>query len=339
VSLPAESRGTLREPRRWSRRSLASIAIGQEIGVTPMQMAMAYCALANGGELLAPRIALAEKDERGRIVQRFPVIKVRRVFSRETAETLKEFCADVVESGTGTKARVKGLTVGGKTGTSQKAGENGYRTGAYVASFIGFAPQDDPRVVCLVLLDEPAYPYYWGGESAAIVFSKIVEGIYLTTDLLKADDARRIAFGYGEGDAVTVPNFLRMSYAEALDLAAGSGLRIAGSSESGVCYSQMPDPGSALETGGEVRLLFGSGVETGAQVRVPDLRGLSVREARRMLIGCGLRGSVSGFGVVKRQAPAPGIMVARRSSVALECSPKQRIGTRRRYVYGSGGAG
>ncbi len=326
VALPAESRGTLRKPADWSRRSIASIAIGQEIGVTALQMAMAYCALANGGELLVPRIAFAAKDEKGRIVQRFPVIKVRRVFTPETAETIREFSAEVVKSGTGKKASVEGIAVAGKTGTSQKAGEHGYEPGRYVASFIGFASLDDPRVVCLVLLDEPAYPYYWGGESAAIVFSNIIEGIYLTTDLLKSDDAHHVALGYGGDETVTVPSFLRLTYGQALDLAANRGLRITCSHERGVCFSQIPDPGGPVESGDEVRLLFGDGfAEDAARVRVPDLRGLSVREARRLLIVCGLGGSVSGFGVVDRQDPVSGSMVSRGSSVSLVCSPKARI--------------
>ena len=340
IALPAESRGTLRKPGEWSRRSLASIAIGQEVGVTALQMAMAYCALANGGELLVPRIALAVKDEKGRIVNRFPVIKVRRVFSSETAETIREFCAEVVKSGTGKKARVDGISVAGKTGTSQKAGERGYDPGRYVASFIGFAPLQEPRVVCLVLLDEPAYPYYWGGESAAIVFSNIIEGVYLTTDILKTDAARYVALGYGADGTVTVPSFLRLTYKAVLDLAASRGLRITCSHDQGVCYSQIPDPGSPVESGGEVRLLFGDEItREGERVRVPDLRGLSVREARRLLIACGLDGKLSGFGIVKRQDPAPGSMVSRRSHVVLVCSPKSRIDARNSLVGQRGGGG
>ncbi len=342
IALPAESRGALRRPEEWSRRSLASIAIGQEIGVTPLQMAMAYCALVNGGELLVPRVALAVKDEKGRIRKRFPAIKVRRVFSFETAETLREFCAGVVKEGTGKKARVKGIAVAGKTGTSQKADENGYQNGKYVASFIGYAPARAPRVVCLVLLDEPAYPFYWGGESAAIVFSKIIEGIYLTTDILQSRDARHVAIEYDDGGAVTVPSFLRLSYGEALELAANRGLRIACSLEKGVVYSQRPDPGSPVEKGGEVRLLFagecgkGEGKEGGG-VRVPDLRGLSVREARRMLIACGLRGTVSGFGIVERQNPAAGETIGRRGTVVIFCSPKARIEKRMSIACRGGG--
>ena len=157
---------------------------------------------------------------------------------------------------------------------------------------------------------------------------------------MKARDARHVAFGYEDGEVVVTPSFLRLSLEEAFELAAQSGLRITCSHEEGLCYSQIPDPGSPVAPGAEVRLLFGErGSDDGGRVRVPDLRGLSIREARRLLIACGLRGSLTGFGIVKRQDPAPGSMVARRSNVALVCLPKTRIDTRSSALWRRGGAG
>ena len=137
IALPAESDGSLKTPAAWSGRSLPSISIGYEIGVTPLQMAMAYCALANGGELLAPRIALRAVDEKGRIEKKFPVLKVRRVFSRETARTMMDFCNEVVRTGTGKKAAVRDLEVAGKTGTTEKLINGRYQDDKHMTSFIG----------------------------------------------------------------------------------------------------------------------------------------------------------------------------------------------------------
>ncbi|MCK4237406.1 MAG: PASTA domain-containing protein, partial [Candidatus Krumholzibacteria bacterium] len=310
VNLPAESKGTLRKPSEWSARSLPSISIGHEIGVTPLQMVMAYCALANDGGLPVPRIALEARDEKGRTVKEFPPVIVRRVFSKKTAGTLKDFCREVVAKGTGVKAAVKGIAVAGKTGTSQKAGQGGYQPGKYVASFVGFAPFDEPKIVCLVVLDEPAYPYYWGGESSAIVFSKIVEGINLTTDLLFEGTDWEVAVGCGGGKRIEVPSFLRLKPRDAMKLAASCGLQIHCSPDSGIVYSQIPDPGTLTEGGKEVRLLFRPNTVSGSgKVRVPDLMGLSIREARRLLIACGLRSRLRGYGNVEKQSPSPGRLI------------------------------
>lgn len=326
VAMSAESSGRLLEPGKWSARSLPSISIGHEIGVTPFQMAMAYCAIANGGTLLAPRIALEERDEEGRVVKSFPPIKVRRVFSKKTAETLKGFCTDVVAKGTGQNAAVSGIPVAGKTGTAQKASSTGYLQGRYTASFIGFAPVENPQIVCLVLLDEPAWRYHWGGQSATVVFSRIIEGLNLTTDFFFHENDGAVAYGYERNGKIAVPNFLRRTPGEAVRIAARWGLQIHCSGEQGIIYSQIPDPGTLVEGGEEVRLIIMP--RTAAKnetVSVPDLRGLSIREARRLLLACGLKCRITGYGVVRNQLPHPGKTVKRGREVSLQCRPKTVI--------------
>jgi cell division protein FtsI/penicillin-binding protein 2 len=323
IMLPAESSGSLQPPDTWSGRSLASISIGHEIGVTPLQLAMVYCALANGGTLLAPRIAIETRDEKGRAVASFPPLEVRRVFSKKTVQTLTEFCADVVNKGTGVKAAVPGLPVGGKTGTAQKAGPNGYMEGKFIASFAGFAPVEDPKIVCLVLLDEPDWRHHWGGQSAAVVFSRIIEGISVTTDFFFTGDAGRLALQRRETGAVAVPNFLKLTPAQAVRVAARAGLQIHAGSETGVIYSQIPDPGTLVDRGEEVKLILRTAEMTGRQrVSVPDLRGLSVREARRLLLACGLVCRIEGYGIVRGQRPAPGRTVQTGTRITMACRPK-----------------
>jgi cell division protein FtsI (penicillin-binding protein 3) len=174
VGLPGESRGILRDPQRWSPLSLPTMSIGQEVSVTALQMLAAFGAVANGGTLVQPRLVKAEFDAEGREVRRVQPRAVRQVVSPETARTLTRLLVQVVDDGTGRLAAVPGYAVAGKTGTAQKLDP---ATGRYsrapgVLSFAGFVPADEPRLVMLVLLDEPKTER-WGSEAAAPIFSAI----------------------------------------------------------------------------------------------------------------------------------------------------------------------
>jgi len=321
ISLPAESKGTLAPPEKWSRRSMPSIAIGHEIGVTPIQMAMAYGALANGGVLNAPRIVSEVRDELGNVIKSFEPQSVRRVFSEATAGIIKDFCREVVLEGTGKKAFIDGLEVGGKTGTSQKSDGKGYRTGKYVASFVGFAPLDDPRVVCLVMLDEPKFPYNFGGESAAVIFRRIIEWINQTTDILSTPGAE-LAVEKRRGRLLRVPFFLGKSRDEVFDIAASLGLKLQCEGDEGVVYSQSPDPGSLVSRGSRVTVRVRERETHGkSYVKVPDVRTMSARLARRVLLGRGLRCRIKGFGSVAAQSPGPGKKIKPGGVVTLRCRP------------------
>jgi cell division protein FtsI (penicillin-binding protein 3) len=174
VGLSGESRGQLRDPSRWSLLSLPSMSIGQEVSVTAMQLVAAFGAIANGGRLMQPRLVRATFDADGREARRFEPRAVRQVISPATAATLTRLMVSVVDSGTGRNAAIPGYQVAGKTGTAQKLDRN---TGRYsrapgVLSFVGFTPADDPRLVMLVMLDEPKNEK-WGSEAAAPIFSAI----------------------------------------------------------------------------------------------------------------------------------------------------------------------
>jgi len=174
VGLPGESRGVLRDPQRWSPLSLPTMSIGQEVSVTALQMLAAVGAVANGGTLMQPRLVKAEFDADGREVRRVEPRAVRQVVSLETARTLSRMLVQVVEHGTGHLAAVPGYDVAGKTGTAQKLdpATRRYSRAPGVLSFVGFVPADEPRLVLLVLLDEPKTEK-WGSEAAAPVFSAI----------------------------------------------------------------------------------------------------------------------------------------------------------------------
>lgn len=324
IDLPAEAKGFLRSPASWSMRSLPSIAIGHEIGVTPIQLVMAYCALANGGTLLAPRLALEARDPSGKLLQRFDPVIVREAISEETAKTLRDFCRFAVLEGTAKAAAVEDIPVAGKTGTAQKI-ENGiYRHDKFLASFIGFAPAERPRIVCLVILDEPEHPYWWGGSSAAPTFARIIQGINLATDLLAGDRISSIAV---KGDKIgrkRVPNFLRLTTAQAVELASRSGIAIEYPKIRGFVFSQSPDPGTIVGRNEVVNLLIcpESG-QTYKEIVVPSVIGMSLREARRMLLACGFECRVNGSGTVEQQEPLAGQSIPPGSLVSIYCSVKK----------------
>lgn len=178
IDLPGEVGGMVKHPREWGRRSLASISMGQEIGVTPIQMVSAVAALANGGVLMKPYVVSEVRDAQGKALRQIlPQVK-RRVVSPETARTVTSILEGVVTDGTGAKAAIPGFRVAGKTGTAQKIDP---RTGAYsstlfVGSFVGFVPADNPRLAMIVVIDEPQGES-WGGTVAAPVFRRVGEQV------------------------------------------------------------------------------------------------------------------------------------------------------------------
>lgn len=173
IDLPGEVKGIVRPPAEWSKISISSIPIGQEIAVTPIQLIQAISCIANDGILVRPKIIKLIQRKDGQIIKSFSAREVRRVISVETAKTLKEILTGVVENGTGKKAKVPGYKTAGKTGTAQKAKpRGGYYKRKYYSSFVGFVPADRPVISILVVFNEPR-PEYFGGRVAAPVFKKI----------------------------------------------------------------------------------------------------------------------------------------------------------------------
>lgn len=176
IDLPGEAAGLVKEPREWGRRTLASVAMGQEIGVTALQLATAVSAVANGGWLMRPYVVSEVRDGRGQLVAQVTPQVRRHPITAETAQTLGAILEGVVTAGTGSKAAVAGYRVAGKTGTAQKIDPE---TGAYspalsVASFAGYVPAEDPRLTIVAVIDEPQGEA-WGGTVAAPVFRRVAE--------------------------------------------------------------------------------------------------------------------------------------------------------------------
>ena len=178
IDLPGESSGILREPSRWSGLSLSSLAMGQEIAVTPIQMVTAMSVVANGGWLMTPHVVSAVMDRQGESILTNNLEPKRRPISARTANRLSHILETVVETGTGQRAQLSGYRAAGKTGTSQKVDP---KTGAYssssiIASFVGFAPVEQPRLTMLVVIDEPEVGK-WGGTIAAPVFGNVAKRV------------------------------------------------------------------------------------------------------------------------------------------------------------------
>jgi membrane peptidoglycan carboxypeptidase len=171
--LPGESAGMVRTAANSDDSTVASVSIGYEIGVTPLQMAAAVAAVANGGVMIQPRVVRAKQDG-GTRLEATP-LELRRPITPETAATLTSIMEQVVERGTATAAAIPGFTVAGKTGTSQKLIGHHYSQTEYNASFVGFVPSRKPAFVIAVVIDSPHGGQYFGGLVAAPVFKRIAE--------------------------------------------------------------------------------------------------------------------------------------------------------------------
>ena len=202
VPYPSEAAGTLRPPREWSRFSQASLAMGYEIAVTPLQLALAYAAIANGGELLEPSLIREIRDPDGNVRYRHTRRVVRRIVSEEVAHQVRTMLGEAVEHGTGLQADLSSFAVAGKTGTARRASRGSYAQGKYYASFVGLFPADAPQYVILVKLDDPARDY--GGVTAAPVTKAVLEAALAARDAaldrsaLASKSMRRAGASFGD---------------------------------------------------------------------------------------------------------------------------------------------
>ena len=192
IDLPGESGGILRDLRKWDGYSLRRVPFGQEVSTTTIQLAMAFSALVNGGELLRPRVADRIVDGSGRTVREFPRTVVRRVISRSVSDQTLSAMTDVVERGTGSGGKLSRWTSFGKTGTAQIPGPGGYSPNAYVASFVGGAPARSPKVLCLISIYWPTRNGYYGGKVAAPAVKEVLEHALMYLDV-PSDRATAVA--------------------------------------------------------------------------------------------------------------------------------------------------
>ncbi len=289
IDLPGEAAGFIPAPKRWPDLVLACMGFGQGVSLTALQLACAYSAVANDGILMKPFVVKAVTDPEGNLVSSVAPTPVRRVVSEKTAHTLIDFLQGVVSSGSGQRAGMDGLAICGKTGTAQKAKPNGggYEEGNYIASFIGFFPAEDPRMVGLITLDNPRNEHL-GGMTAAPIFKNA---------------AQRIVFLSGESILASAVTDVRpiTTADQKPDLAR---------QEAGLSRIQAQD-------------LFSQPDDTSeGQVLTPDVRGMTVREAVKVLASYDLLWKLEGSGIVVGQLPEPDTPVSRETRCLLECQPE-----------------
>ncbi|MGE5324422.1 MAG: penicillin-binding protein [Actinomycetota bacterium] len=328
IELPAETRGLAKPVSRWSKVSIGAISMGQEIGVSPLQLVAMVSSIANDGVYIPPRIVAGTTPPRStpQLIAFHPALG-RRVISPLTAAHMKSMMEDVVLHGTGPKAILDGYSSAGKTGTAQKIdpATGRYSHHRHVASFVGFAPVNNPAITVFVVLDSPAtYPLDEGGQVAAPVFARVAQQVLAYLNVphdVELEDSRRLqlmARNSKEDLNEAAPDHIDDEAEVAQDLGPPAGQQTtapAPKSEPAVmapktrtvalpvhALSPAPVPPSAPSGGTVV-------VDTAGGIAVPDFRGKPLRTAFEEAESAGIELEISGSGVAQDQSPAAGARI------------------------------
>ena len=299
VDIPGEAGGIVIPKASVKRVDIARIGFGQSVAVTPLQLLTAVCAVVNGGRLLRPYVVKEIADAAGNIIERGDVQEVGRPISAATSATMRALLEDVVTLGGGKNAYIAGYRVGGKTGTAQVYVDGVVSRDRHIGSFVGFAPADDPRIAVLFVVDEADVAVDFGSVTAAPYARQILErslnylGIAPRTSETPAP-------------AVTVPRVTGMDASEAQAVLRDAGLDSVLDGVGGKVERQLP-AGGAQARQGTLVMLYVSGSEPASEfVRVPDVKGMPVVEANRLLTAYGLAMEIEGSGLAVSQSPEAG---------------------------------
>ena len=313
-----ESSGIVTNEKYVTENDLARIGFGQSVAVTPVQLAAAVSAAVNGGYLYSPYIVEQVVSSDGTVIEQADPSPVRQVISGETSATVRQILQSVVDNGTGRNAKIEGYYVGGKTGTAQKYDEYGrVSAGSYICSFIGFAPADDPRYLCLILVDEPHVGSIFGSTVAAPFVRRVLSEILPYSGIQPSHLS----------ETVTVPNVLGLTTEEANKELAKVGL-IGFYECADEVTLQLPAAGETVVKGSSVLLYTGSDdvnidnepVIAPLMVEMPNLMDMTAVQAYNALTALGLNMVCSPddpYGVVLGQSIYAGTMVEYGSSVTL----------------------
>lgn len=316
IQLPGEAGGILYPLNQMGPVELATISFGQGVTATPIQMISAISAIGNDGVVMKPRIVKEIVDDDGNVIERFEPSIARNAVSKETAKTVLDMMVSVVENGGGSKAKVDGYTVAGKTGTAQKPIDGVYKDGYFIATFTAIAPAEDPQLAVLIIIDEPQGNIY-GGSVAAPVAQQILSdslrylGISPNIDINETVDIHK----------VQIPEIRNMDYNTAITMLNNSGLNgVANDSsqlkEDSIIIDTYPKPGEYIPAGSNV-ILYLKG-EVNDDILMPDLKGKTLEEIDSTLTPLGIKYTVNGTGKVIGQYPAPGVMIKPGSSASFD---------------------
>jgi len=290
IDLPGETKGKLKHPDQFSKYTLPFMSFGYQVSVTPLQLVTAYAALINGGFLFQPHVLKQVQTRNGELIKQYESKFLRSVISRETSETMKKLFVGVVENGTARTAKIENRIIGGKTGTSQQLVDNKYSKQNYNSSFIGFYPVDNPKVLCLILMDSPQIGRY-GGLAAAPVFKQVLQRIIESDISLMNRETKKSE------------NVFEEVFSE----------KITGNGN----YSDVP---------GKVNSRTRTKV-TQKNV-MPDLIDLPLKDAIALLTEIGLKYKVSGTGKVVSQSILPGESIKNGMVCQMKCEAKKVSGVK-----------
>lgn len=294
VALPGEVTGKLVDLSNWSNRTKTYMSFGYSISVTPLQLTNAFCAIVNGGILYEPQIIKRQVDKNGNLINETSPVVVRRVISEKTSKKMRDILHNAVEKGTGKQAKIDSLTVGGKTGTSKLVIDGKYSNDKYYSSFVGFYPVDKPELVCFVLITKPKGEYY-GGLVSAPVFKNIVSRIH---SLEKRTSKSQI-----------IDKEIKTSKIN---------------NQSGNVRIVQKEIHPTSETN-HSKNVFVSGKNLNI---MPDLIGMTIKEAVLTLNEMEIKWSISGAGIVVEQSITPGQAINKRKTCVLTCSQITSSGAR-----------
>jgi len=343
VELPGENKGLLKRPIDFSSFSLPYMSIGYEVLVNAMQISNAYAAVANKGMMMKSYIVKKETTSGGETIFENKPNQLRQVISESTSRNLTDLLTGVVERGTGTDAKLEGVKVAGKTGTSQRLVEGKYSSSSHNASFVGYLPADDPKILITVILNNPKSGEFYGGKVAAPIFKRIAQKIVDfagegNTELSRFSNVNfnpsQIENNQIEVDnRIMMPNVLNLKLETATGILEESGLKFEvineGNSASAggviIVTSQQPEANVSVnvESGLTVKLIVKSTeIKDDRLLVVPDVRGMSVRKGMNKILGSGFEIAIDGSGKIIDQTPAPGTKQLPGSKILIYCGEK-----------------
>lgn len=325
INLPGEEVGIQIPQNDATDLNIATMSIGQSIAVTPLQLITAASAVANGGVLLKPTLVKAITDVNGQVVKEYKPETVRQVISKNTSQTLMRLLTNVVSKGTGRNAFVDGYGAAGKTGTAQVVESGGYAEGKYVASFAGFAPADDPQIAVLVMVAEPTGAMYFGSQVAAPAFKAIALDTlrYMRVPERPGVEKPKLPYVFEEHvEKLNTPNVVNYPVEEAKNYLINAGFVVQTRGEGEIVYKQTPQGGVEVSGGSTVILdLQPYDIGSVEEITVPDLTGLSIKEAGSILEKLGLYLNPAGTGFATGQQEKPGTKVRRGTTINVEFQP------------------
>ena len=295
---------------------LARIGFGQSVAVTPIQLLTAACSVVNGGKLLKPYVVAEIRSEDGEVIERGQTVVRGQTISQQTSDTMRQLLQNVVTDGGGRNAYIEGYRVGGKTGTAQVYVDGVISADKHIGSFLGFAPMDDPQIAVLFIVDEADVPVDYGSTTAAPFARDVLEQSLLYLGVAPETDAEPLR-------EVEVPSVAGLSVSEAVSVLKEAGLGHVLSGAGATVEGQLPAPGAGM-TEGSLVMLYVEGEAEAAEndrVSVPDVSGMSVSAANRLLRSCGLQMRVVGSGVAVSQSPAARERVTPTTTVTVAFEP------------------